>query len=118
MVSNKTWKQSNLDARCGHLLAGPSAPDRTTGGSRGDFSLIVAAGEEGGELVQPHQIAPISVGVAEHERSSPTASLIRARGLAASLGQVGFLDGSSDHLSSSPGMENRRELNVDLKAKT
>ena len=104
-MSNKTWKQSNLDARCGHLLAGPPAPDGTTGGSRSDFSRVVAAGEEGGELVQSHQVAPVSVGVAEHEGSSPIASLIRAGGLAASLGQVGFLDGSSDHLGSSPEVE-------------
>ena len=116
MVSNKTWKQSNLDARGCHLLTRPPASDRTTWGSRGDFSLIEAAGEESGELVQSHQIAPISVRVAEHKRGSPIASLIRARGLSPSLGQVGFLDGSRDHLSGSPGVETG-ELRVALKAK-
>ena len=60
---------------------------------------------EGGKLVQPHEVATISVGVAEHEWSGlvEASSIIRARGLS-SLSEVGSLDNSND-LSSSPEVQ-------------
>ena len=108
MGSNKTWKQSNLDAWCGDLLTGSPTANGSTGRLGSDLSWVVAEGLEGGELVQSHQVATVTVGVAEHEwsRLVEASSIIRARGLS-SLSEVGSLDGSND-LGSSPEVQNMR----------
>ena len=97
-----------LDARCGHLLTGPPAADGSTSSSGSDLSWVVAKGLEGGELVQSHQVATVTVGVAEHERSGrvEASSIIRARRLS-SVSEVASLDGSND-LGSSPEVQNMR----------
>jgi len=97
MGSNKTWKQSNLDAWCGDLLTGSPAANGSTGRLGSDLSWVVAERLEGGELVQSHQVATVTVGVAEHKwsRLVEASAIIRARGLS-SLSEVGSLDGSDD----------------------
>jgi len=97
MGSNKTWKQSNLDAWCGDFLTGPPAAYGSTGSSGSNLSWVVAKGLKGGKLVQSHQVATVTVGVAEHKWSGrvEASSIIRARRLS-SLSEVGSLDGSND----------------------